>query len=222
MLPASPALRALSFYRLPIPMQSALRVLLLFCASTVVVSLIRNGVGLPSFGTFMPALLALALRVTGPVDGLVLILVVMVVGILGRLVLERLRLLFVPRLSILVCIVVLAVAGLGLAGRRMDQTGLFGGVVLPVVILTMLIERFSIVMVEEGIQEALTRGLWSVVIAVTVLPVLRSQTLEHLLFAFPELIAVVMGLQVWIGGYTGYRVSELLRFRVFRRAGAAS
>jgi hypothetical protein len=35
------------------------------------------------------------------------------------------------------------------------------------------------------------------------------------MFSFPELILVVMGFLVWIGGYTGYRVMDLIRFRSF-------
>jgi hypothetical protein len=213
MLPPSTILRAVSLYRLPVPTQTGLRVLLLFCAGTLVVSLLRNGVGLPSYGTFMPALLALSMRATGILDGLVLVVLVIAMGLAGRFFLERLRLTFVPRLSILVCLVVLSMAALGLVGRNVDRVGLYGGVLLPVVIVTMLVERFAIVVTEEGTREALVRAFGSGVIAVCVYPVLCSDALGHLLFAFPELVVVVIGLQVWMGGYVGYRLTELLRFR---------
>jgi hypothetical protein len=35
------------------------------------------------------------------------------------------------------------------------------------------------------------------------------------MFSFPELTLCVMGLLVWIGGYTGYRLLDLVRFRSF-------
>jgi hypothetical protein len=35
------------------------------------------------------------------------------------------------------------------------------------------------------------------------------------MFTFPEVVIAVMGVLVLIGGYTGYRVSDLLRFRGF-------
>jgi hypothetical protein len=138
---------------------------------------------------------------------------VIVLGIVGRLVLERLRLLLVPRLSILLCIVVLAVTGLALLGAELDNRGLTGGVLFPLVILTMLVERFSVTLAEDGLREALTRAAWSTVVAVVVYPVFQSALAEHLMFGFPELVVAVMGLLVWIGGYTGYRVSDLVRFR---------
>jgi hypothetical protein len=31
-----------------------------------------------------------------------------------------------------------------------------------------------------------------------------------------------MGILVWIGGYTGYRLSDLLRFRLLARSGGES
>jgi hypothetical protein len=216
MVPPSETFRSLSLYRLPVPTQEGLRVLLLFCAATLVVSVLRVGVGVPSYGTFMPALLALAMRATGLVEGLFLVAVVVVVGLAGRLVLDRLRLLFVPRLSILVCTVVLTTALIGLLGRSFGSAGLYGGVLLPIVIVTMMIERFAIVLDEDGPREALVRAACSGGIAIAAYPVLRSEGLGHLLFAFPELVLVIIGLQLWLGGYTGYRLVELVRFRALR------
>jgi hypothetical protein len=53
-----------------------------------------------------------------------------------------------------------------------------------------------------------------VAVAVVCYPVLRSGAAEHLMFTFPELVFAVMGALVWIGGYMGYRISDLVRFRL--------
>jgi hypothetical protein len=140
---------------------------------------------------------------------------VLFLGVLARLGLERLRLLMVPRLSILLCLVVLTVTGLALVGRESENREFFAGLVLPIVILTMLVERFSITIAEEGIREALVRAVGSVVVAVAIYPFFRSERAEYLMFTFPEVVITVMGVLVLIGGYTGYRVSDLLRFRGF-------
>ena len=47
-------------------------------------------------------------------------------------------------------------------------------------------------------------------------PIFRSATIGHLFFGFPELILCVMSGLVLVGGYTGYRLSELWRFRSMR------
>ncbi len=220
MVPSQPLLARVSLYRLPLGTQGVLRALLLFPLGALVVSLFRNVVGFETFGTFMPILIAFALRSTSLAVGLAMVGSVIVLGILGRLVLERLRLLLVPRLSILLCLVVLAITALALAGQGLGRVELGGGVLFPIVILTMLIERFSVTMAEEGLRPALVRAGWSTLVAVLVIPLFRSSFAEHLMFGFPELVVCTMGLLVLIGGYTGYRVTDLIRFRLFVRAGA--
>ncbi len=215
MSPSSTILESLSLYRLPVATQNALRALLLLPLGGLAVSFFRNIVGLPTFGTFMPILIAYTLRETSLGLGLVMVFSVLAIGILTRVLLDRLHLLMVPRLSILLCIVVLVVVLLALWGRGLDQTDLFSGVLFPIVILTMLVERFSITLAEEGLRGALVKAGWSVLIAVAVYPVFRSVLAEHIMFGFPELLFVVMGILVWMGAYTGYRVSDLIRFRSF-------
>jgi hypothetical protein len=218
MTPANRYLAAISLYQLPLPAQSALRLLLLFPIGALVVALFRNVVGVPTYGTFMPVLIAFALRGTTLAWGLALVGFVLALGVVTRLALERLRLLLVPRLAILLCLVVLSVTGLALLGRGVDSRDLFAGILFPIVILTMLVERFSITMAEEGLRTAVVRAAHSLVVAVAVYPAFRSLLAEHLMFSFPELVVCIMGLLVWIGGYTGYRVLDLLRFRLFTTA----
>ena len=213
MLPPDPTLQAVSLYRLSVPMQAAVRILLLLPLGALLIAFLRNVVGMPSYGTFMPLLVALALRGTGLVTGLALLGTVLGIGIVARIGLERLRLLLVPRLSIIMCVVVLSVVAFGLIGVRMENRDFYAGILFPIVILTMLIERFSVTAAESTLREALQRTFSSTLMAVMIYPILRSTLAEHLMFGFPELVVVVMGLLVMIGGYTGYRLSELRRFR---------
>jgi len=37
--------------------------------------------------------------------------------------------------------------------------------------------------------------------------------LEHLIFTFPELLLVILALVILAGRYTGYRLTELRRFK---------
>lgn len=215
MTPGNATLQRFSLYRLPVSTQAALRALLLLPIGGLAVSLFRNIVGLQTFGTFMPILIAYTLRETSLGLGLVMVFGVLAIGVVTRVLLDRLHLLLVPRLSILLCIVVLVVVLLALWGRTLDQSDLFSGVLFPIVILTMLVERFSISLAEEGMRGASIKAGWSILIAVAVYPLFRSVFIEHLMFGFPELLFVIMGLLVWTGAYTGYRLSDLVRFRSF-------
>lgn len=217
MVPRSEMFGALSLYRLPLSTQAALRALLVLPIGALIVALFRNFIGIPTFGTFMPILLAFALRDYSLLSGLALVGVVLSVGVVGRLALGGLHLLLVPRLAILLCMVVLLVTGSAVVARGFVVRDLYAGVLFPLVILTMLIERFTVALAEEGWRPTLERVFWSIVVAGTVHPVLRSADLQQLMFGFPELVLGVMGALVLLGGYTGYRVMDLIRFRAFAR-----
>jgi transglutaminase-like putative cysteine protease len=219
MEPENPILAALSLYKLPVGTQSALRALLLFPLGAFLVALFRNVIGVPTYGTFMPLLVAFALRGYPLAPGLALVAFVLAIGVGTRLALERLRLLMVPRLSIMLCVVVLCVAGFSLIGDELGARDFFAGVLFPIVILTMLVERFTIAIAEEGLRPAFMPLAGSLAVAIAIHPVFRNLWAEHAMFTFPELTFVVMGGLIWIGGYIGYRISDLLRFRMLAAEG---
>lgn len=213
MTPPSAFWRAVSLYRLPIGAQEPLRVMLVLPLAALIAAAFRNLVGLRTFGTFMPVLIALSLREIDLASGLMLVVAVLVAGTTWRLFLDRLRLLFVPRVCLLLSLVVLMVSGLTLAGHAFDLGGTVTGLLLPIVILAMLIERIAVTTIEEGPLQAGKLLLGSLGIAIVAYPVFRSATISHLFFGFPELVLCIMGGLVLIGGYTGYRLTELHRFR---------
>ena len=66
-----------------------------------------------------------------------------------------------------------------------------------------------------GAQSAVLLHLWSTV--ARSLPVVFIDTG----FLFPETLGIIMAVQLLIGRYTGYRLSELFRFREFIQASEA-
>lgn len=202
-----------SLLDLPVDMQAVYAVLLLVPVGGFVVVLMRNVIGIRSFGTFMPVLIALAFRETGLLAGLVLFGIVVAFGLACRFYLERLRLLLVPRLTAVLIIVVLLIVGMSVLSNRMGlEIGLSVGL-FPMVILTMVIERMSIMWEQRGPQEALLEGVGSAAVAALAYLVMGLAVIEYLLFVFPEILLVVLGLTILMGRYTGYRLSELVRFR---------
>ncbi len=219
--PKSPFWRAMSLYRLPIETQSVLRTLLLIPIAVLIAAAFRNLIGIRTFGTFMPILIALSLRETTLSTGLLLVMSVLSAGVVSRLLLDRLRLLFVPRICLLLCVVILFVTGLAQLGWEVGGRGLMSGLLFPIVIFAMLIERISVTTLEEGWQSSLKLMAGSFLLSALAYPIFRSEWLTYIFFGFPELILCVMGLLVLIGGYTGYRVAELWRFRSLVNEGAS-
>lgn len=83
----------------------------------------------------------------------------------------------------------------------------------PMVILTMTIERMCITWDERGPAEALKSGLGSLLAALIAYAAMSNTEIEYLMFAFPELLFMVLALILWFGQYRGYRLLELLRFK---------
>ena len=202
-----------SLYSLPIQTQAVYSVLLMIPIGALVMVLMRNMVGIDSFGTFMPVLIALAFRETRLFWGVILFSLLVALGLSIRFLLERLRLLLVPRLSAVLIVVVLLMLLISLMSHRLGmETGL-SVALFPMVIIAMTIERMSVVWEERGPTDAIRAGLGSLVIAVAAYLFMGIAWLEHLIFTFPELLLVVLALVVLAGRYTGYRLTELWRFR---------
>lgn len=208
-----------SLFNLPIRTQAVYGVLLMVPIGALVMVLMRNVIGVPTFGTFTPILVALAFRETQLLYGIVLFSFVVALGLLVRFYFEKLRLLLVPRLAAVLTVVVLLLVGISIISNRLDlETGL-SVALFPMVILTMVIERMSIVWEERGSGAAMSEGLGSLVVATIAYLVMSIDRLEYLLFAFPELLLVVLGVCLLLGRYTGFRLSELVRFRTLATQG---
>jgi len=203
----------LSLLELPVQTQSVYEVLLLVPFGILVIVLLRNFIGLSSFGTFAPVLIALAFRETELVKGILLFMMIVSLGLVFRFYMERLRLLLVPRLAAVVTIVVLLMTGISLLSDRFGmETGLSVSL-FPMVIISMVIERMSIVWEERGAATSIREGLGSLLMASLAYAMMSIDVLGYWVTVFPEINLIVLGLIVALGRYTGFRLTELKRFR---------
>lgn len=207
-----------SLFTLPEQYQETFRILLLVPLGALMICLLRNIVGFPTFGIFMPVLMALAFRSTGLAYGLVIFGGVSLAGYLARSALERFRLLLVPRLSVILTAVILMFTAVALVGNRLGQSEMMAVGLIPFVILTMTIERLFVTAEEAGTQKALRTAAGSAAVASITYQLVDLDPLQLTFFVYPELLLAVAGLQVLVGRYTGYRLSELFRFKAMGRA----
>jgi len=87
-----------SLFHLPAEFQQAFRILILVPIGALLICVLRNIVGFPTFGIFMPTLMAIAFRSTGLLHGLAIFTTIIGLGYYFRSKLDQLRLLLVPRL----------------------------------------------------------------------------------------------------------------------------
>lgn len=201
--------------RLPLEMHEVLSLILLLPLGGLVTAFFRTIVGIRTFGTFTPSLIALSFVFADWRTGVFVFALVLGVGLVSRSFLDRLKLLMVPRLSTVLTLVVLCII---FCVSLLDMLRLTPGaqaVLLPMVILTMTIERFYLTSEEDGTGFALQLLAGTVVVSLCCYFVLRWGSVGRFLFAFPEAHLVTIAVLILMGRYTGYRLSELLRFRDF-------
>ncbi len=213
---SKPLLLDLSLFSLPLRTQAVYRIVLTIPLGAFLIVLLRNVIGLSTFGTFMPVLIALAFRETSLGWGATLFIIVVGLGLAVRAYFERLKLLLVPRLAATLSVVILIMAGLSIITHRLGIEAGLSVALFPMVILTMTIERMSIIWEEQGAGDALKQGAGSLVAATLAYLVMNFSAVQHLLFVFPELLLVVLSAILLFGRYTGYRLTELWRFRELR------
>jgi hypothetical protein len=202
-----------SLFSLPIRTQAVYSVLLMIPIGALVMVFLRNVIGIDAFGTFMPVLIALSFRETQLFWGVILFTLLVTLGLSIRFLLERLRLLLVPRLGAVLIVVVLLMLIISVVSHKLGmETGL-SVALFPMVIIAMTIERMSVVWEERGPVDAMRAGAGSLVVAIFAYLAMGMSWLEHLIFTFPELLLLVLAAVILLGRYTGYRLVELSRFK---------
>ena len=191
-----------------------LSLILLMPLGALVTCVFRNIVGLKTSGTFTPTLLALSLVFADWKTGFIILVAALILGIATRYLIDGLKLLILPRLSIMLTLVVFCIVfGISALEYFRIAPGT-QAVLLPMVILTMLVERFYITTQEDGAR----RGLASTWRA-------RSSSASAVIWCYagkqwrsgswriPEAHCFTVALLVLIGRYTGYQLFEPWRFR---------
>jgi len=204
---------SLSLFNLPVGTQNVYRILLMVPVGALAIAFMRTIVGIPTLGTFMPVLVAIAFRETELTWGITLFVIITAAGLSMRFYLERLQLLLVPRLCSVLVLVVLLMLGISLLSSGLGLDRGFSVALFPIVILTMVIEHMSIIWEESGPVSAIKEATGSLFVAVLGYLLMTDMHLTHLVFLFPEVLLCLLAGFIVMGRYTGYRVTELMRFR---------
>lgn len=209
-------LKVFNLRNLPLTTQIVFKVLLTIPVGITILVFLRQFIGIKTIGTFMPVLIGISFRETALLNGLVLFSALIAVGLILRLYLDRLKLLLVPRLAAVLVGIVITIAGITIMLTGSNQAIGLSISLFPMVILTMTIERMSIVWEESSPIEAIQQGVGSLAIASVTYLVMTYDRVEHLMFTFPELLFALMAACLLMGKYTGLRLSELWRFRALK------
>lgn len=177
------------------------------------VAILRNLVGLKTYGTFGAVIVAVSLLLAGPVLGFLIFALMLLAVVLARGAISREGIQEAHRVAILVTIVALAAVGSTLAGVYLSAPALAYAALFPVLITAWFAERFVEDILRVGWTKSLrTLGLTTIAIVVAYV-VMVQEPLVAIVARNPLSWTGLVLLNWLLGTQVKFRVSERFRFR---------
>ncbi len=190
--------------------------LLLLPISAFVIAVTRNIVGIRGFGIFLPAALSVTFIATGPIVGILLFLLIVIISTVVRLTLRKLKikLLYLPRMALILWAIVIGVLGVLFAAPIIRYPSLTNVSIFAVLILILLTEDFIRVQLGKSVKTAISLTSETLIIALVSYLFLTLKPLQNFVLLNPEITLLVTGiLDILLAKYSGLRLMEIWRFR---------
>jgi hypothetical protein len=176
----------------------------------------RHLVGVRGFGIFLPAALSIVFVAIGPLLGIGLFLLIILITILVRYVLKtaKIRLQYLPRMALMLLFVVVAVLGVVFAAPVTRLGALSNVLIFPVLILVLLSEEFTKVQLGKSARVAINLTTETLLLAMLSYVLLTVEPVQRFALLNPEIL--ILGVAVFdffLGKFSGLRFLEYWRFR---------
>lgn len=201
--------------RLPVSSQFLLSTLLLLPFGALITTFFRSIVGVQTYGTFKSTMLALAIIYADWITVTVVISSVTIIGTVGRAIMPE-KMTRVPRLSIVMTIVAITMV---LSVSVMDYFNLNPTatvVLLPIIVMTSLVDSVYRIADDHGIAVALYRLTWTWIVAIVCYMVFTMEELRELLIRFPEVHFFTLATILMCNSYSGKKLTTLPVFQLIR------
>ena len=196
-----------------IPPNTIVLIFLLPVIATLI-TVFRYVAGSVGFGVFTPVMISVAFIATGLGPGLVLFLVVLLIANLARLILKKIRVHFLPRMSLLLWLICLGVFVLLFLGPQLGFESVADISIFPILIVILLVENFIEVLIGKSRREAWQMTWQTLLVAILGYFLLDWQFLQSFVLLNPEVVLfLVLLVNIFIGRYSGLRLLEYRRFR---------
>jgi hypothetical protein len=196
-----------------VPQETLIFLLMLPIVATII-AFARQVIGIKGFGIYTPLIIAFAFLATGLKYGLAFFITILLVGTLIRLLVKKFRILYLPRMAIVLTVVALAILIIFLIGANSQRTGLITVSVFAVLIMITLVEKFLAAQIERGGKGAIFLTSETLILSIICYWVASWSWLQNLALAYPlSTIFIAIIINILLGKWTGLRLSEYFRFK---------
>lgn len=195
-------------------LQETIILLLMLPITALIIAFARQIVGIKGFGIYTPLIIAYAFITLGLGYGLIFFAIIMTVGTLMRLLVRKSRLLYLPRMALVITSVAVAILLLILIGSYFQFNNLIAISIFAVIVMITLVEKFIAAQIERGDREAIILTLETLILSIICYWVALWPWLQSFVFSYPLLtILSTILINILLGKWTGLRLTELYRFR---------
>jgi hypothetical protein len=196
-----------------VPLETVVLILMFPIIATLIVFL-RQVLGIKAFGIYTPLIITFAFLATHDLRyGIAIFISVILVGMLTRFLLRPLRLLYLPRVAIMLSVVAAAMLILLTFGGSLRRTGLAAVSIFPILIMITLVEKFVAIQIEKGDKTAIILAIETLLISIIGYFIASWHFLIQLLIYWPWVILFTLPINIILGKWTGLRISEYFRFK---------
>ncbi len=191
--------------------QTVMLLLMLPIIATIL-AFLKQVIGITTFGLYTPSIVALSFLALGWQLGLLFLIFIVSTGYATRQFMKRWRLLYVPKVAIILTMVSLTLLVLISIGAYRGVT-LSGDTIFVLLIMSTLSESFLTVKAEEGWKAAVFGIVETILAALVCVFIVQLSFLQSIILAYPELVLLTIIINIFLGRWTGLRLVEYFRFR---------
>lgn len=195
-----------------VPFETIKLILMLPIIATLI-AFLRQVVGIKAFGIYTPLLVTFAFLATNGLRyGIVIFVIIILVGMLMRIALRSFRLLYLPRVAIMLTVVALSILIMLAVSGSLRRTGLASVSIFPILIMITLVEKFIAVQIEKGDRAAILLAVETLIISILGFYLASWEILIRFIAIHPWTILFTIPINIIFGKWTGLRLSEYFRF----------
>ena len=194
--------------------QETLILLLMVPIIATLIAFSREIIGIKGFGIYTSLIIAFAFVATGLNYGMIIFISVLLVGTAFRFILKRFRLLYLPRIALVLSGVTLLAFFMFLGGSYINLSDFLEISIFPILIIIILIEKFVAAQIERGNSVAVALTSQTLILATISYFIIKWSLLQTLVLDYPLYVFLgIIIINLVLGKWTGLRVSEYFRFK---------
>ncbi|MBN1494265.1 hypothetical protein JW911_00845 [Candidatus Peregrinibacteria bacterium] len=197
-----------------IPANTVILILML-PAIAMIVAFMKQVIGITTFGIYTPTIITLSFWILGLKLGLLTILIIFLVGTGSRYILKKFRLLYIPKMAIVLTMVAIAIFAMLIISLKFNlfDAQFFSLSIFPMLILSTLTEKFVNAQSEEGFKKAIVLTFATLFVSTIAFFIITEEVVQSFMLSYPEIIIFIIVIDIFLGKWTGLRLVERIRFR---------